>query len=116
MFPKAKNDPARQLEKMGGFQITAPVGLDLARPIFSIGFRNRVVIGTSVPEAPVYEDGDSKSRKQYVRSPSESWYRPTIDVEAKAASVELFTEIDFGSGVPTAVRGHASPYAIGRSP
>lgn len=59
MLPNYNGYPAGLIQSLESLLISEAILINLTLPKCSISFRLRTVFGTSVPEAPVYEDCNS---------------------------------------------------------
>jgi hypothetical protein len=69
------------------------------------------VCRASVPEAPVDEDCDTYGFEQDVCFSPEFGYRPSVDSEPMAESVECRPKGQFGSSLPLGLSGEPSAHS-----
>ena len=58
VLPYTDHTPTEIGETLVGFSVSAQIPLDLPSPERGISYRTRVVLGTTMPETAVDEDGD----------------------------------------------------------
>ena len=88
--------------------ISSLIGSELLCPPISVVLRWDEMDSTSVPEAPVHEDGDSCAREREV---GRAWELAKADTIPESPTVKLPSERQLGAGIPAR---HASELAAHR--
>lgn len=88
MFPNTNHQPATASELVVGVRVARDVRKNLLAPKLLIGFWPRCVLGAAMPEAAIYEDGNSGTSKNDIRSASRMLKRLSIDRVAKPHSMQ----------------------------
>ena len=100
VFPHAEGNPTLFHEACIRVSIAIPVALNLHRPEPAIGlFQISHMVRTTVPEAPVDEDGNLDAGEPDVGLSTEAGYRSTMDEIAKSSVVKFSSKCEFGSRV-----------------
>jgi hypothetical protein len=108
VLPDSKNRPPLRCQKAIRLAITGSVLLHLRGPVLGIRLRDRVVLGTSVPETAVHEHGQTCAGEDQVgRAPDRS-DRPHRHPVPHAHRVDRTPQSEFGPGVAPLVGLHAS--------
>lgn len=112
MLPHSDHLPAPGHEAGSRIGVTLPVPLDLLAPPAGVGFRPGGVLWATVPEAPVYEDGDLGAGEHDVRPAP--WENRVVDAVPEPATMELATQGEFRGGVAHLLSLHRSALGLAR--
>ena len=88
MFPVSENSPSCGLQRLIVPRVSRTVELDLWAPVFGVGRRWPIVLGTSMPETPVDKDGDLGPRENYVRTTPQASDRRVVDSKSHPETVQ----------------------------
>src|SRR5687768_13185424 len=87
MFPNADDTPALLAKPCIRVPVTLPVAFKLRAPPVAILPRPRCVVGAHVPEATVYEHGDTTRYEDHVRSAPRT-RKAIVDAESIAGPMQ----------------------------
>ena len=98
MLPDMHDSPP-EIPKLSVFAaISGNILVELRRPPLGVVFRRRAMVWTAVPEAPIYEYGDSRSRQRDVGGPRKG---SEVNPVTQAESMQRASEGQFSSRVST---------------
>jgi hypothetical protein len=103
VLPHANHHPSRIRQPRIRVGITSPVLLELVSPPLGVALRTQVTIRAAVPEAPVDEHGNSRSREDDVGAPAESRKGSDVNAVAQALTVQSAPQGHLGRGVSRAL-------------
>jgi len=102
MFPESQNRPAGCLECSIRFPIALYIASKLGEPVVGVKLRQRRVLRTAVPEAPVYEYSDTLAREYDVRAAAATERREVNSV-TQPRCVQQAPDFNFGFRVSPTV-------------
>lgn len=115
MLPHPEHGPAQRLQALIRVPIACLVGLELPPPPLAVASGLNSVLGASVPEAAVDEDGKAPACEDDVgASPGQARDR-VVDAEAAASAVQLASEEEFWRSPCTPLRREAPARALAGS-
>lgn len=91
-----------------GLTITLDVASKLGRPPGAVGSRRSLVLRAPMPEAPVDEHGDFRSREKKIGTSARHAGEGGIHPVSQPPSVQFPPEEELGCGVSSPLPGHAS--------
>lgn len=92
MLPDSYRFPPGATEPLVGVTVAFPVPLDLLGPVPGVGpMLTGSVLGASVPEAPIDEDGNLGSRKHDIGLAPKAWQGTSVHKVAKSPAMQLTT-------------------------
>lgn len=103
VLPNPYHGPARISKPSIGVSIALDIGLDFCSPPHGIVLWPRAVLGASMPEASVQEDGNSGDRKGNVHRSPASLDQFAVEPKTQATAMQLRAQRSFTSVV--ALRG-----------
>jgi hypothetical protein len=116
VLPDANDFPASGCELLVSVFIAVLVLGYLRAPETRIELRGTQVIGATVPEAAVKEDGDLSSREDEIRSTAKPRDRTSVDTVAKPQGVNGRTKGPFRPSIPSSVCLHNSSDGLAGGP
>lgn len=116
VLPDAEHPPSLGPRHGGRLRIALDVPREFRFPVLGMRDRNHPVLGASVPEAAVDEDGETSSGEDDVRPTALIAPGREIDAVPVSARVQELTNRQLGSGVPTPIRLHRLRSARGTGP
>lgn len=111
VLPNPNYSPSSLDEQLVGVGVPLPVVPDLVGPERRVGLRDRVMLGTTVPETAVDEHSDLRACEYEVRPPIQSRDRAIVDAIPQARGVRGAPDSELGLRVAAAVPLHPSPDA-----
>lgn len=112
MLPNSQGQPASFCQQLVGFSIARDVACELWLPVIGVGLGVGAVVGATVPEAAVNENGHPCGAKDKVGGPTYSFEGSGRHSVAEPLGVKEPTQSHFRRGVPRAVCLH-DPAASG---
>lgn len=118
VLPHAKHCPTVRCQCVRDPLVTLAIAFDLRSPIASIASRLASMLGATVPEAPVNEHGNSRSREDPVdlRSNAALSAHEEVLPESEAIGVQGATQGDFRLRIRTTVRLQSQLAALCSTP
>jgi hypothetical protein len=107
VFPDSDHQPARFTESAVCVRIPRTVFLDLGPPPAGVAFRAPTMIRTSVPKAPVHEDGDLLATEDDVGLTPQIRERPDVNAIAKPTTMEFGSKDPLRRRVARPLRDHS---------
>ena len=107
MLPDPDDQPVVRNERRVVSDVALPVGLELPTPPLRVRLRDVAVFRTTVPEASVNLDGDSRTGEHDVRPARQT---ADVDSEAEASSVQFAADGKLRCCAGGALPGHERRY------
>lgn len=118
MFPQAHDTPPSRLERGISCAVPFNVTPELGCPVPLVAGGLAPVLGTYVPEAPIYKDRDLARSEDDVRTDPHAagQVQPEVLSIPVASRVQCAAKRNLGLGVRTAVRLHVARASLARRP
>jgi hypothetical protein len=107
VFPDADDGPATDSQTGVGVPVARDVAPQFLAPPLGVGPRAGTVLGASVPEAAVDEDGDTRPTEDDVRSTAKLGDGAKIDSVSKAPSVQRTAKSQLRSSIAAGLPLHS---------
>lgn len=108
MLPDAYDLPSGSGKLLAGVAVALNVAGELGRPPICIGFRDRAVVGTCVPEATVYEHRYALSSEYDVRRAPQARQGSSIHAITQASGMKQPANGDLGGCIAGGLSGQAA--------
>ena len=114
VLPDSYDFPSQHFQAPVCIEITPAIGLDLVPPEFDIALGPGAVIGATVPETAIHEDGHARSGEGDIGSAPGMINDWLIYPVTKSHSVQSPPNLHFRSGIALPSSGHTTTGRFGR--